>query len=200
MATLISFMGGPTSFENRLDYIMQPNTSQQNLGANGAGITSIMNIGNEPDFATPYEYHYLNKQAKSVNQTRALANQYFHDAAYGVPGNSDAGALNSWLVWQMIGLYPVVTQTTILIGSPWFEEINMTVNGNRTLRITATGLDNAESYFVQSIRVNGQAWGKNWLKHDDVMTEGGTIEFELGREMKMWESGEVPPSPGHLIL
>jgi putative alpha-1,2-mannosidase len=40
--TLISFMGGNVSFESRLDCIFQPNTSQQNLGANGAGITTIV--------------------------------------------------------------------------------------------------------------------------------------------------------------
>ena len=74
MQTLIEFMGGEQSFEARLDYIFQPNTSQQNLGANGAAINTIMNIGNEPDFATPYEYHYINKQAKSVQRTRELAN------------------------------------------------------------------------------------------------------------------------------
>lgn len=45
METLIQFMGGPASFEQRLDYIHMPNTSEQNLGANGAAITSIMNIG-----------------------------------------------------------------------------------------------------------------------------------------------------------
>jgi putative alpha-1,2-mannosidase len=45
MQTLIEFMGGSDSFEKRLDYIFQPNSSQQNLGANGAGITTIMNIG-----------------------------------------------------------------------------------------------------------------------------------------------------------
>jgi len=75
MQTLIDFMGGPAAFEERLDYIFRPDTSEQDLGVNGAGITSIMNIGNEPDFATPYEYHYLNKQAKSVQRTRDLANQ-----------------------------------------------------------------------------------------------------------------------------
>ncbi|EME46957.1 glycoside hydrolase family 92 protein [Dothistroma septosporum NZE10] len=197
METLISFMGGADEFERRLDYIFQPNTSEQDLGANGAGITTLMNIGNEPDFATPYEYHYLNKQAKSVQQSRSLANQYFHDATYGVPGNSDAGALNSWLVWQMLGMYPVVTQTTYLLVSPWFSEINMTVNGNSTLRIAANGLDNADSYYVQSVKINGQAWERNWLEHKDVMVNGGTIEFELSNEMKSWESGDVPPSPGH---
>lgn len=73
--TMIGLMGGDDSFETRLDYIFLPNTSQTNLGANNVGITSIMNIGNEPDFATPYLYNYINKQWKSVNQSRALGNQ-----------------------------------------------------------------------------------------------------------------------------
>ncbi|KAF2774055.1 glycosyl hydrolase [Teratosphaeria nubilosa] len=201
MQTLIAFMGGAGEFERRLDYIFQPGTAEQSLGDNGAGITTIMNIGNEPDFATPYEYNYINKQYKSVAQSRALANQYFHNANYGVPGNSDAGALNSWLIWQMLGLYPVVTQPVYLIESPWFEDINVTVNGDKTLRITASGLDDeAGSYYVQSVAVNGEAWGKNWLEHGDVMVEGGSIHFELGREAKVWETGDVPPSPGHFVL
>lgn len=125
----------------------------------------------------------------------------FHDAPYGVPGNSDAGALNSWLIWQQLGLYPVVTQTIFLIGSPWFSDISMTVNGNSTLRVTANGLDNnGGSVFVQSVKVNGKPWEKNWVEHDELMTRGGTLEFELGPEAKKWESGQVPPSPGHLVL
>jgi len=155
---------------------------------------------NEPDFATPYEYNYINKQYKSVQHARSLANQYFHDANYGVPGNSDAGALNSWLIWQMLGLYPVVTQPVYLIQSPWFSDINMTINGNATLHITATGLDNQDSYYVQSVKVNGQPWKQNWLQHSDVMVNGGTIEFELGSQMTIWETGDVPPSPGHVVL
>lgn len=100
----------------------------------------------------------------------------------------------------MIGFYPVVTQPIYLLGSPWFTDINMTINGDKTLRITATNLDNANSYFVQSVKINGQAWEKNWFDHRDVMVEGGTIEFELGGEKKRWETGSVPPSPGHHIV
>lgn len=77
----------------------------------------------------------------------------------------------------------------------------MTVNGNKTLRITASGLDyNRESYYVQSVRVNGQAWNKNWLTHDDIFVNGGSIDFVLGTNMSIWETGEVPPSPGHVTL
>lgn len=122
----------------------------------------------------------------------------FKDAAYGVPGNSDAGAMNSWLVWQMLGIYPVVTQPVYLISSPWFPDLNMTVNGNQTLRIKATGLN--QGYYVQSVKINGKEWTKNWFEHDDLMVQGGIIEFELGAEMKDWETGSVPPSPGHVQL
>jgi putative alpha-1,2-mannosidase len=101
----------------------------------------------------------------------------------------------------MLGLYPVVTQPVYLIESPWFNDINMTINGNATLRITANGLDDSKgSYFVQRVKVNGQSWGKNWLEHTDVMVSGGTIEFELGTNRTIWETGDVPPSPGHVVL
>ncbi|KAJ5692453.1 hypothetical protein N7462_001876 [Penicillium macrosclerotiorum] len=198
MLTLIKFMGGAETFESRLDLMFIPNTSVQDLGANGAGITTLINIGNEPDFATPYLYNYVNKQAKSVLQSRSLATQYFKDTAYGIPGNSDAGAMNSWLLWQMLGIYPVVTQPVYLLSSPWFPDLNMTVNGNQTLRIIANGLE--DGYYVQDVKINGKPWSKNWFEHDDVMTNGGTIEFELGADAKAWESGEAPPSPGHVEL
>lgn len=124
----------------------------------------------------------------------------FHNANYGIPGNSDAGALNSWLIWVMMGLYPVATQTVYLIGSPWFSEFNMTLAGGKVLTIKANNLDNHDSYYVQSVKVNGRPWSKNWLKHDDVMVHGGLIEFEMGSRPWRWETREVPPSPGHLIL
>lgn len=123
----------------------------------------------------------------------------FRNTPNGIPGNSDAGALNSWLIWQMLGLYPVVTQPVYLLGSPWFRDVNITINGNATLRISAEGLSE-QSYFVQGVKINGVQWDKNWLEHKDVMVDGGRIEFQLGSEPIVWETGEVPPSPGHVKL
>lgn len=101
----------------------------------------------------------------------------------------------------MLGLYPIVTQPIYLLGSPWFDDINITVNGNKTLRIKSNG--NPQSlgqmeFFVKSVHINGQRWSKNWFDHDQVMTQGGLIEFEVSGKELIWESGEVPPSPGHV--
>lgn len=118
-----------------------------------------------------------------------------------MPGNSDGGALNSWLVWQMLGLYPIVTQPVYLLQSPWFNAINVTVNGNKTLSITSNGNATTlgqQGYYVQSVKVNGVAWHKNWISHEDVMVNGGTIDFTVGPKPVEWETGDVPPSPGHV--
>lgn len=197
---VIELMGGSTAFEHRLDYIFTPNTSGVDLGVNGLGITTINNVANEPDFQNPYLYNYINKQFKSVERGRQLANDFYHTGSNGIPGNSDAGALNCWLVWQMLGLYPIVTTTVYLLESPWFSDINMTVNQDQTLRIRAQGLDDGDgnkAYYVQSIAINGVPWDRNWFEHHDLMLHGGEILFTLGTETRVWETGPVPPSPGH---
>ncbi|KAF2649874.1 glycoside hydrolase family 92 protein [Lophiostoma macrostomum CBS 122681] len=204
--TVIQLMGGPQHFEERLDYVFQPNTSGVDLGVNGLGITSINNVANEPDFGTPYLYNYLNKQWKSVQRSRQLVNDFYFNTSNGIPGNSDAGALNCWLIWQMLGLYPIVTTPVYLLESPWFDDVNITVNHNSTLRIRAEGRDDGDGrqgYYVQGVTINGQNWNKNWFEHEDaggIMTAGGEISFQLGAEQKVWETGDAPPSPGHIDL
>lgn len=199
MKSLISKMGGPTTFEKRLDEMFVPDAPRQSLGNNGAGITTIFNIGNEPDFATPYLYNYINKSWKSVQNSREQANLHFNTSYNGLPGNADAGALNSWLVWQMLGIFPVVTQPVYLLHSPWFESINMSVGTNATLQITAPGMSDT-NFWVQSVKLNGQQWDRNWFTHDELMVHGGSLEFEVGKEPKQWETGQTPPSPGHVDL
>jgi putative alpha-1,2-mannosidase len=106
----------------------------------------------------------------------------------------------------MLGLYPIVTTPVYLLESPWFDDINITVNHNKNLRIRAEGLDDGDGkqgYYVQGVTINGQEWSKNWFEHEDaggIMTEGGEIAFTLGSEKRMWETGDVPPSPGHIVL
>ena len=93
-----------------------------------------------------------------------------------------------------------MTQPVYLLLSPWFSDLRLSVgdNSNKTLHITAEGLSD-ESYYVQSVVVNGQAWNQSWISHADI-ENGGTIAFVLGSEAKEWNTGALPPSPGHVAL
>ncbi|KAL4754332.1 hypothetical protein BDW72DRAFT_214229 [Aspergillus terricola var. indicus] len=176
MQHIIDLAGGEKTMRERLDTMFTDGAS----GASGI----IFDPTNEP-------------QDLSVAQSRSIAKSYYNTGVNGLPGNSDAGAMQTWLLWNMIGLYPITGQTTFLIHSPWFESLTIDLGDGKTLEVTATGGDGTgdENIYVQRLQVNGKNWRKNWLEWDDIFAEGGTLEFELGAEPSNWFTGEVPPSP-----
>jgi predicted alpha-1,2-mannosidase len=183
IAALIRMGGGPTNFEQRLNTLLNPQNK-------------LYDPGNEPSFASPYLYNFVNKQPSSVQASRRVAKGLYNTGASGLPGNSDAGAMQSWLLWNMIGLYPLTGQTTFLIGSPWFADLTIDLGSGKNLRVTSTGGSNdASGSYVQSLKVNGKAWNQNWLTWTDVFANGGTMDFELGPNIIAWDTGAFPPSP-----
>lgn len=72
-------------------------------------------------FNIPYLYHYIHRPGLSMTHSRRIAKQNYGTGKSGLPVNSDAGAVPSWLLWNLIGLYPITGQTTFLIHAPWFE-------------------------------------------------------------------------------
>ncbi|KAE8450531.1 hypothetical protein EG329_006262 [Mollisiaceae sp. DMI_Dod_QoI] len=190
--TLIALSGGTDTFVNRLEMMFKPgiNTSGRSAGFNN----TIFNPGNEPSFTTPYLYNYVGRQDLSVKQSRNIAKSYYSPTPGGLPGDSDAGAMESWLIWNMLGLYPMVGQTTFLVGSPRFANTTISLGGGKSLVVTTAGGSDA-SYYVQSLLVNGKTWTQSWVTWNDIFANGGTMEFTLGPEVKNWTTGKPPPSP-----
>jgi putative alpha-1,2-mannosidase len=92
-----------------------------------------------------------------------------------------------------------VTQPVYLLLSPWFSGLSISVDGNKTLHITTSGLNDGP--YVQSVTVNGKPWNKSWVAHEDLISgNGGRIHFMLGSSRAEWDVGDLPPSPGHLDL
>jgi predicted alpha-1,2-mannosidase len=76
-------IGGDEKFVDRLDKLFS-------LG--------IFNAGNEPGFTSPYLYNFVQgQQWRSVERSRAISALY-HAGESGLPGNSDAGAMETLLM------------------------------------------------------------------------------------------------------
>lgn len=191
IATLIKYCGGVAQFVQRLEKFFEGGVYSGNSDFN----STLFNPGNEPAFNTPYLFNYVGRQDLSVYHSRSTAINYYGVDAAGLPGNSDAGAMQTWILWNMIGLYPMTTQTTFLIGSPWFENLRIDLGGGKSLTVTSTGGNAMTAFYVQSLKVNGQIWDKAWLTWDDVFANGGTLDFVLGDEPVLWANGTAPPSP-----
>lgn len=104
--------------------------------------------------------------------------------------------MQTYALWNMIGLYPVTGQQTFLVASPWFERLEIALGEGKKLTITSKGGDQDTRIYVQSLKVNGKVWDKNWVTYDDVFAEGGRMDFVLGAEPVRWaNNGTLPPSP-----
>ncbi|KAI0110097.1 glycoside hydrolase family 92 protein [Daldinia grandis] len=186
----IELSGGKDKFTARLEKFFEGGVSSGNSQFNH----TLFNPGNEPSFTSPYLFNYVGRQDLSVKHSRYVADSYYAPTPSGLPGNSDAGAMESWLLWSIIGLYPMTGQTTFLIGSPWFKDLTIDLGGGNKLQINTEGGD-TQSYYVQSLKINGKSWDKAWVAWEDIFAEGGTLDFVLGPEPADWATGDAPPSP-----
>jgi len=191
ISTMIALSGGEETFVKRLDMIFTPG---KNPSGSAAYNKTIFNPGNEPSFTSPFLFNFAGRQDLTVQRSRFIAKSYYHPTPGGLPGNSDAGAMESWVLWVMLGLYPVTGQTTFLIGSPWFSDLTISLGSSKSLHITTTG-GSDNSFYVQSLKVNGKKWTKAWVSWSDVFENGGTMEFVLGSDPVRWATGDSPPSP-----
>ena len=196
IARIITLMGGDEAFLRRLDTSFLPGFGTS-VGANNDAGTALFNPGNEPSFLTPFLYNYVPKQQwKTVNQTRAVVDTFYSDKMNGYPGNIDAGALPSWLVWNLLGLFPVAGQPVYLLAAPRFLHLRVRLFQDTEfetfLEIRATGLSNTKVY-PQSVELNGKNLNRSWITHAEL-ADGGTLVFNMGNSSGDWDDGERPPS------
>ncbi|KAJ7063514.1 glycosyl hydrolase family 92-domain-containing protein [Mycena amicta] len=201
IAALIEKMGGPVAFEARLDASFVSGLSAGSGAANTAG-TALFNPGNEPSFATPFLYNYIpGKQYKSVEKTRFIVNTYYTLQNDGIPGNQDAGAMATWLLWNLLGLYPISSQPIFLVTAPFFKAVNIRIGtlhptrpasqSNTFIKIRAPKLSQ-ENIYVQGLTVNGKRISRSFLFHDEIH-QGATLMFDMGPTPSAWDR-QVPPS------
>ncbi|KAH9879915.1 hypothetical protein J1614_001939, partial [Plenodomus biglobosus] len=194
MAKIIELMGGDEAFIQRLDASFIPGFGTS-VGANNDAGSALFNPGNEPSFPTPFLYNYVpGMHWKTVNQTRSIVDNFYSDARDGYPGNIDGGALPSWLIFNLMGIFPVPGQPLYLLSVPRFSQLKVELfsgtQAETELRIVARNLSDT-SFYPQKVMLNEKELDRAWLSHDEV-AGGGELVFEMGSEPKKWDSGSRP--------
>lgn len=184
MGDLITTLGGREAFTDRLSFLH---------------FSNLANIGDEQAFLPVYQFHYAGRPSLSTQRARAYLETSFNTSVSGIPGNDDSGAMGSFAVLTMLGIWPVPGQDVYLLNPPLFSEVSITnpLTG-KTATIRNKNFDPSDyssNIYIQSATRDGKAWSKNWITHD-FFTEGGVLELTVGNSESKWGTGtdDLPPS------
>lgn len=144
---------------------------------------------NQPDFQVPWMYAALGVPWKTQRLVPNLVDRHFSARPNGLPGNDDAGATSAWLVFAMMGFYPVTPgEPTYWLSSPLFERVvlDLAPHGRpgRTFVIEAPGASR-ENRYIQSATLNGEPLTEPRLRHQDIV-EGGHLFLTMGAKPSSW--------------
>jgi putative alpha-1,2-mannosidase len=97
----------------------------------------------------------------------------------GLVGNEDVGQMSAWYVLSACGIYPVCPgETRYEITAPLFGKTVLRVGNGKEFVIEAKR-QSAENVYIQSAKLNGEAYDKCYLDYKDIMA-GGVLELVMG--------------------
>jgi predicted alpha-1,2-mannosidase len=166
---LIEECGGVEAFKQRLDQLF------------GKG---YCDMGNEPSFLTSCLYHWIGRPDLTSDLISKLLQENFDDSPRGIPGNDDSGAMSSWLVFHMSGLYPFAGTDLYLIHSPQVKRAVYTVKDGKRFTIVAKGLS-PERKYIRSAKLNGKDYPYSTIRHEDIV-RGGRLVLEMAETPGTW--------------
>ena len=194
---LINLMGGKSKFEKKLDQ-----TFREDLGCSryefwskfpdATGLVGQYSMGNEPSFHIPYLYNFTDAPWKTQKRIRFLLSTWFRDDVFGIPGDEDGGGMSSFVVFSMMGFYPITPGLPIYtIGSPVFRNVSIQLKNGKTFHLIAQNASTDNKY-IQRAWLNGKELKVSWFTHE-VLENGGTLKLEMGSlPNKSWAVGSIP--------
>ena len=190
---LANLYGGREKLAEKLDSIFETNGIYNGYGAqNSIGGIHEQREGrevklgqyghhNQPSHHIPYMYNYAGQPWKTQAYVRDILSRCYTGATFGQGyiGDEDNGEMSAWYLLSMLGIYPLKVGTDeYAIGSPLFEEVTVNMENGKQLVVKADN-NSKENVYVQSLKVNGKAYNKSYLKHSDI-ANGGILEFTMG--------------------
>jgi predicted alpha-1,2-mannosidase len=198
---LFVLMGGRARAEAKLDQLFRESLDRSKYEfwakfPDASGLVGQFSMGNEPSLHIPYIYNYLGAPWKTQKRVRMLLDTWFTDTTLGMPGDEDGGGMSSFVVFSMMGFYPVTPGVPIYdLCSPVFDRVTIRLPGGADFTIACR--DNSpNNKYIQSIRWNGRLQQKVWISHADL-ARGGKLELQMGNtpnEHLGTNPNDFPPS------
>jgi predicted alpha-1,2-mannosidase len=160
---LIKLMGGDKPFADQLQKVFD---------------TKQFDMANEPDIAYPYLFNYVKgEEWRTQEMLKRLVKEHFKNAPRGLPGNDDTGTMSAWLVYSMMGIYPISPGDPIYtVTLPMFDKITIKLDPKyyKKETIVIEKELNTDGK-IKAIQLNGKTTNSFFISHDDFVN-GTTLK------------------------
>ncbi|PTS90251.1 alpha-mannosidase [Flavobacterium sp. HMWF030] len=160
---LMKLMGGDKVFSEQLQKVFD---------------TKQFDMANEPDIAYPYLFNYVKgEEWKSQEMVKKLVREYFKNEPKGLPGNDDTGTMSAWLVYSMMGIYPISPGDPIYtITTPMFDKVTIKLDSRyyKKDNIVIEREVNTDGK-IREIQINGKPLNSFFISHDSFVN-GTTLK------------------------
>lgn len=163
---LMKLMGGQKAFSKQLQTLFD---------------TNQFDMANEPDIAYPFLFNYVKgEEWRAQQKVQELIKTYFQNKPSGLPGNDDTGTMSAWLIYSMMGIYPVSPgEPLYTITTPVFDKITIDLDSNyykgKSLVIQKSGEADG---VINTIKLDGKTQKDYFINHSDL-TKGSELRIDL---------------------
>ena len=154
---LKKLMGGNNAFTNQLQKVFD---------------TNQFDMANEPDIAYPYLFNYVKgEEWRSQKLVQELVKKYFLNTPDGIPGNDDTGTMSAWLVYSMMGIYPLSPgEPKYAITTPLFDKITIQLDSTyyQKEKLVIEREKNGDGS-ISKILLNGKDYKNYFINHNELV-------------------------------
>ena len=152
---LMELIGGKEAYSNQLQKVF--NSDQ-------------FDMANEPDIGYPYLFNYVSGQEwRTQNKVSELIKQHFKNTADGLPGNDDTGTMSAWLIYSMMGLYPVSPADPIYtITTPVFDKVTIELD-NRYYEKSQLIIHKEGNGSINQIKIGDKSSKHFFVDHSELV-------------------------------
>jgi predicted alpha-1,2-mannosidase len=179
---LANLYGGKEKLIKKLDELFSTTSilHGQNVSADVSGLIGQYAHGNEPSHHIIYMYTALGQPQKAAEKIKLVTDSLYKLGTDGLSGNDDCGQMSAWLIWTMMGMYPLNPASgEYVFGYPLIKNAVISLPNNKKLLIKVNRIKKAgEPARIFGISLNNKKIPVTSIKHSDLL-KGGILNFDI---------------------
>ena len=179
---LANLYGGKEKLIKKLDDLFNAPSilHGENASADVSGLIGQYAHGNEPSHHIIYMYTALGQPQKAAEKIKLVTDSLYKLGPDGLSGNDDCGQMSAWLVWSMMGMYPLNPASgEYVFGYPLLKEAVLQLPNKKSLLIKVNKIKKqGEAARIYKISFNGKTIPVLSISHKELL-KGGILELDV---------------------